>query len=173
MGLAENGYTTLPEFNFDEQIRERFNPIEQLGVSQSNYVQEAAQRRLAQQQAQEQQAWADAQAIGQSANSTNANERLVAGGNRSFASFMRAISGQESGNNYGARNSLSGAMGKYQIMPANIQGAGGWDREALGYNITPAQFMANPQLQERIAQYKLQQYYNQYGPSGAVIAWLA
>ena len=172
MGLADNGYTTLPEFNFDQQIRERFDPIEQLGVSQTNYVQEAAQRRLAQQQADEQAAWANAQQQGENSVSYSGGSGR-SGGTGSFAGFMRAISGQESGNNYAARNSMSGAMGKYQIMPSNIQGAGGWDREALGYDITPSQFMASPQLQERIAQYKLQQYYNAYGPAGAAIAWYA
>lgn len=94
-------------------------------------------------------------------------------GNSSFAKFMNAISGRESGGNYNARNRDTGAMGKYQIMPGNIAGSGGWDKEALGYNISPQQFMASPQLQEAIAKYKLQQYYNKYGPRGAAIAWYA
>lgn len=91
----------------------------------------------------------------------------------SLGAFIKAISGQESGNNYGARNKSSGAMGKYQIMPGNIAGSGGWDKEALGYNISSAQFMASPQLQEAIAQYKLKQYYNKYGAAGAAVAWYA
>ena len=84
------------------------------------------------------------------------------GGGKGFNSFMGAISAKESGNNYGARNRDSGAMGKYQIMPANIQGNRGWDYEALGRNISTSQFMASPQLQEAIAKYKLQQYYNKW-----------
>jgi hypothetical protein len=95
------------------------------------------------------------------------------GGKGGFDSFLRAISGQESGGNYGARNKDSGAMGKYQIMPGNIRGSGGWDYEALGRNITTQQFMASPQLQESIAQYKLQSYYNKYGAAGAAVAWYA
>jgi hypothetical protein len=96
------------------------------------------------------------------------------GGNSSFARFMSAISGRESGGNYNARNRDTGAMGKYQIMPGNIQGSHkGWDYEALGYDVSPQQFMSNPQLQEAIAKYKLQQYYNKYGPRGAAIAWYA
>lgn len=85
--------------------------------------------------------------------------------------FLRAISHKESGGNYGARNSSSGAMGKYQIMPANIQGPGGWDKEALGRNITTQQFMSTPKLQEAIAQYKLTQYFRKYGAAGAASAW--
>lgn len=88
-----------------------------------------------------------------------------------LGSFLKAISHKESGGNYGARNSSSGAMGKYQIMPANIQGPGGWDKEALGRNITTQQFMSTPKLQEAIAQYKLTQYFRKYGAAGAASAW--
>lgn len=92
----------------------------------------------------------------------------------SFGAFMKAISGQESGGNYGARNSSSGAMGKYQIMPSNLGGSkSGWDYEALGRDISAQQFMKSPQLQEAIAQYKLKQYYDRWGPAGAAVAWYA
>lgn len=95
-------------------------------------------------------------------------------GGGGFDAFMGAISAQESGGNYGARNRDSGAMGKYQIMPANLGGRrSGWDYEALGRDITPAQFMSSPQLQEAIARYKLQRYFQQYGPAGAAVAWYA
>lgn len=86
--------------------------------------------------------------------------------------LMRAIGGQESGNNYAAVNRHSGAMGKYQIMPSNIQGTGrGWDYEALGRDITTQQFMNSPQLQEQIAQYKLGQYLKSRGMAGAAATW--
>lgn len=95
-------------------------------------------------------------------------------GNSSFEKFISAITGQESGGNYNARNSSSGAMGRYQIMPGNINGSRkGWDYEALGRDITPQQFMSNPKLQDAIARYKLQQYYNKWGPRGAAVAWYA
>lgn len=93
----------------------------------------------------------------------------VAKGN--FGAFVQAIAGKESGGSYSARNPHSGAMGKYQIMPSNIAGPGGWDMEILGRNITPEQFMANPALQDRIALGKLRQYYNKYGVRGAASAW--
>lgn len=87
-----------------------------------------------------------------------------------FGSFLRAISGRESGGNYGARNPDSGALGKYQIMPGNIPS---WSREALGRSISANQFYRSPSLQEQIAQFKLKQYYNKYGPEGAAVAWYA
>lgn len=88
----------------------------------------------------------------------------------SFGSFLKAISGKESGNNYGAVNRHSGALGKYQIMPGNIPS---WSREALGRSITPQQFLRDRSLQEQIAQHKLRQYYNKWGPEGAAVAWYA
>lgn len=96
-------------------------------------------------------------------------QRPVAKGD--FGQFVNAIAGKESGGSYSARNGDSGAMGKYQIMPANIAGPGGWDMEILGRNITPEQFMANPALQDKIALGKLRQYYNKYGVRGAASAW--
>jgi hypothetical protein len=38
-----------------------------------------------------------------------------------FGAFVNAIAGKESGGSYSARNPHSGAMGKYQIMPSNIE----------------------------------------------------
>lgn len=101
------------------------------------------------------------------------NPAVVQGGS-SFEKFVNAITGQESGGNYNARNRSSGAMGRYQIMPGNIQGSNrGWDFEALGRDISPSQFMGSPQLQDAIARYKLQQYFNKWGPRGAAVAWYA
>lgn len=92
----------------------------------------------------------------------------------SFGQFLHAISGQESGGNYGAQNPNSGAMGKYQIMPQNIMGVGkGWDYEALGKDVNIGEFLGSPQIQEAIAQYKLKGYYDKYGPAGAAVAWYA
>ena len=89
-------------------------------------------------------------------------------------SFINSIAKQESGGNYKAVNRHSGAMGKYQVMPGNLGGRhSGWDYEALGYDIDRNQFMASPQIQDKIAQHKLQQYYNKYGPAGAAVAWYA
>jgi hypothetical protein len=91
--------------------------------------------------------------------------------NERFEAFMKAISGQESGDDYGAVNSSSGAAGKYQIMPGNFVGPGGWDKEALGRDIRLRYYMRHPRAQERIARHKLRQYFRQYGARGAAQAW--
>ena len=158
-------------YDYDSAIRERYAASENLGRDYTNIIaQQAAQA----------QALREANERNQMANAADAGASRAAdlmpmakGGTGGFGRFMQSISAQESGGSYGARNPMSGAMGKYQIMPANIAGSGGWDKEVLGYNITPAQFMASPQIQEKIASAKLQQYYSAYGPAGAAIAWYA
>lgn len=81
--------------------------------------------------------------------------------------FMAALSGQESGGNYQARNARTGAYGRFQIMPGNWNA---WAREAglaAGAQQTPAN-------QERVARFKLGQYYEKFGSWDAVaVAWYA
>lgn len=85
--------------------------------------------------------------------------------------LMRAIRSQESNNNYSAYNSMYGASGAYQILKSNFAGAGGWDKEALGRDISYSEFMNSPQIQDAIARYKLGKYLQQYGAAGAAVAW--
>jgi hypothetical protein len=76
--------------------------------------------------------------------------------NTGMGGDIDAISGQESGDNYNAVNSTSGAYGKFQIMPANWPS---WSREAgLGENAPQT-----PENQEKVARFKMQQYYDQFG----------
>jgi hypothetical protein len=65
---------------------------------------------------------------------------------------------------------LGRALGRYQIMEANI---GPWSKEVLGREVTPEEFMSNPQLQDAIFDGKFGSYVNKYGPSGAAQAWFA
>ncbi|MBW8732536.1 MAG: transglycosylase SLT domain-containing protein, partial [Terrabacter sp.] len=83
---------------------------------------------------------------------------------------MAGISAQESGGNYSAVNKGSGALGKYQVMPANVPG---WSRQVLGYSITASQFLHSPSLQEKIVSGILHGYFNKYGARGAAAAWYA
>ncbi|WP_197901952.1 hypothetical protein [Rhizobium favelukesii] len=55
-------------------------------------------------------------------------------------------------------------------MEANI---GPWSKEALGREVTPDEFLANPQLQDAIFDKKFGGYVQQYGPQGAAQAWFA
>lgn len=63
------------------------------------------------------------------------------------------------------------AYGKYQIMGANIAQ---WSKEALGKAVSVAQFMANPQLQDQIAKFKMNQYLTKFkDPAKVAAAWFA
>ena len=77
--------------------------------------------------------------------------------------FKDAIAQLESGFDYSAEGPVitSGdyegdrAYGKYQVMGKNIPA---WSEEALGYEITPDEFLADKDLQETIAGAKLDEY---------------
>lgn len=84
--------------------------------------------------------------------------------------LVRAIRRQESGGNYSATNP-SGASGAYQILRSNFANPGGWDKEALGRDISYSDFMNSPSLQDEIARFKLNQYLERYGAAGAAAAW--
>jgi len=92
-------------------------------------------------------------------------------GGGTLNALLRALGAQESGNRYGAKNSSSGAMGRWQVMPSNITGPGGWDMEALRRNISPQQFMSQRGLQDAIVRYKFGNYLKKYGRKGALSAW--
>ena len=80
-------------------------------------------------------------------------------------SFMRALSGQESGGSPTAQNSRTGAYGTFQIMPSNWPS---WAQEAG----LPADAPQTPENQTRVAKAKIQQYYNKFGNWGDVAsAW--
>lgn len=63
------------------------------------------------------------------------------------------------------------ALGKYQVMEGNIPS---WTKEAFGQSYTPQQFYSSPQMQDALANYKLNQYYQKYGNWGdAAAAWFS
>lgn len=173
--------------SFQDALRRRLGTIGNIGVDATNNMQSLLSAQRAAQAAREARDMAEAQrnALSQRASSggnsggggayygSGGKQKYKGTGKDTFENFLGAISQRESGGNYKARNKDSGAMGKYQIMPGNISGPGGWDKEILGYNISTQQFMNSPQLQEQIAQGMLQKYYNQWGPGGAAVAWYA
>lgn len=83
-----------------------------------------------------------------------------------FDAWFEGMAEQESGGNYDARNADTWASGRYQIMPENWEP---WAEEAgLGRD---AEF--TPENQDAVARFKMKQYYDQYGPEGALVAWYA
>lgn len=86
----------------------------------------------------------------------------------SLGAFLWAIGQQESGGSYSTVNSSSGALGKYQVMPANVAA---WTKKALGHSISTSEFLASPSAQESVARTILGGYYQKYGAAGAAAAW--
>ena len=75
--------------------------------------------------------------------------------------LRNAIIGQESAGNNAAVNPDSGAMGLGQVMPENLGGTGeGWDYDALGKDLTPDEFLADPDAQNKIINYQLSKTFN-------------
>lgn len=77
--------------------------------------------------------------------------------------IANAIGMVESSNNYKAlgpqTKSGDRAYGKYQVMGNNVPV---WTKEVLGQSLTPQQFLANQQAQDKVALAKMGQYYNKY-----------
>lgn len=159
-----------PGYDYHSALKNRLAQIADLGSVQNTFAQMQAARARAKQQADEQMAML--QAAAQSRGIADSNNAGIAGsmssGNASFDKFKNAIAMVESGGNYNARNP-SGALGKYQIMSGNVAN---WSKQALGYSVTPQQFMA-PEIQEKVASYHLKRLYDRFGPAGAAVAWYA
>ena len=60
------------------------------------------------------------------------------------------------------------AYGAYQVMGKNIPA---WTEEVLGQALTPAQFLASPQAQDRVFEAVFGGYAQKYGHAGAANAW--
>jgi hypothetical protein len=154
-------------YDFAPALKARLALIDDLGTSQTTFAKMQAQKAAAQRQADQQRALLGAQFQGMQR--AQGMQGQQGGGSDAFERFKNAIGQQESGGNYNARNP-SGAIGKYQIMSANIPG---WSNQALGYTISAGQFAGSPELQEKVAEYHLRNLYNKYGAAGAAVAWYA
>ena len=77
--------------------------------------------------------------------------------------FAAAIGQFESGGKYSAIGPDTGngnrALGRYQVMASNVPS---WTKEALGYSLTPEQFLKDQKAQDAVAQYKMTQYYEKH-----------
>ncbi len=82
--------------------------------------------------------------------------------------FFWAEGEVESGNNYGAVNASSGALGRWQVMPANLPG---WARQAGLPVVSRHYFLTHPRYQDAMVGTILGGYYDRYGPRGAAAMW--
>jgi muramidase (phage lysozyme) len=94
----------------------------------------------------------------------SSSDVLAAKAPRGLARFMEAVGSVESGGNYKARNPVSGAYGKYQIMPANWPA---WARRYLGN----AHAKQTPRNQDRVAAGKMTSLHGWLGSWRRVAYW--
>ncbi len=85
-------------------------------------------------------------------------ERGSGGGSINMDALMEAVKSQESGGDYRAINSRTGAAGAWQIMTHNPPNVTNWSKECLGRQVSVSQFIASSQLQKSIVECKLNQY---------------
>jgi hypothetical protein len=74
---------------------------------------------------------------------------------KQLTALRRAIIGQESAGRFWLVNPDSGALGYGQLLRENVAP---WTKAALGKALTPEEFLANPKLQIKTIDYKLNQY---------------
>lgn len=84
------------------------------------------------------------------------------------AQFLWAEGQQESGGNYKIVNDGSGALGRWQVMPANLPG---WLKESGLPPMTDQQYLDDPKAQNTLAWHILGGDYDKYGARGAAAVW--
>jgi hypothetical protein len=100
----------------------------------------------------------------------------IAGGGANGAAIAGVESAGQPNNGYSAVGPVANpqgdrAYGRYQVMGSNV---GPWTQEVLGTAMTPQQFLANPQAQDKVFEAKFGQYVTKYGsPQAASRAWFA
>lgn len=94
----------------------------------------------------------------------SSSDVIAAKAPRGLARFMAAVGSVESGGDYTARNPVSGAYGKYQILPSNWPG---WARQYLG----DAKARKTPRNQDRVAAGKMSSLHRWLGTWRRVAYW--
>lgn len=90
----------------------------------------------------------------------------------SIDAYLRAIKAKESTNNYsvlGPTHPKYGrALGAYQVMESNLPS---WSQAAVGRQVTPDEFLKNPEIQDQIARHRFSQYAEKHGLDNAASMW--
>lgn len=104
-------------------------------------------------------------------------DEIIAGAHKSLEPrdlrpHREAIAKIESGGDYRKLGPVTKkgdrALGKYQVMAANLPA---WSKEALGRVVTPKEFLASPELQDKVFDHKFGQYLAETNPADAASMW--
>lgn len=90
-----------------------------------------------------------------------------------MAPYRAAIANNESGGNYATLGPVTKrgdrALGKYGIMRSNLQA---WGRETIGREVTPEEFLASPDIQDKIFNRQFGGLLKANSPQDAASIWL-
>lgn len=180
-GAGTTGMPTLvlpdfePTIGNEEELRQQIDDIasETLGQFLSDDQRTALVKRLQDREVSTQRAQYDRDVSrAREQYAAQLGERSIGGGQQGVGAtvndvdaFLAALSGQESGGDYGATNAGTGAHGRYQIMPGNWPE---WSRRAG----LPPGSPQTPQNQEIVARQIVMDYYQQFGNwRDVAVAW--
>lgn len=171
-GYMHSDVNVRPEFDYAQQANEARIKADTLNQNSAynaanNTIIAGVNDAIAQQQASAQAAL-DAQAVplpGFGGSQAPESPRMGA--------YMRAL---RKGSDLGSDEQIGAQMGSYGMSEQNLQNKqggdkGGWDRQALGYDITTEEFLNSKKLQNQIARYKFGKYLNREGETGALEKW--
>lgn len=115
-----------------------------------------------------------ARADEQNGNAQGAAKIAAATPGGDMTSYRGAIQSIESGGNYGITGPVTKngdrAYGAYQVMGANIPS---WTQEALGHPLTPEEFLADKEAQDRVFDHRFGKYLKTNSPADAASMWFS
>lgn len=171
-GAAQDPVNPLPQYDYNSMAQKY---LQSAFTDQQNAANEIQQNSLAAMRAAMQRAMQrNGGGGGGNFRGGNGGYHTTGGGSQNvapglLARFLASEVAQESGGSYSAVSS-AGALGKYQIMPANVPA---WSKEILGHAVSPQYFLHHPHIQDVIGQGKLAEYFRKYGAAGAASAWFS
>lgn len=110
---------------------------------------------------------------GSSGNGGNTVSAVSTGSTGGMSSYRDAIASIESAGSgdyqaLGPQTKGDRAYGRYQVMGRNVPE---WTKAAFGFSMTPDQFLASPEAQDRVFDHVFGGYVDRFGPEGAAQAW--
>lgn len=160
-----------PEFDYAQQARDaqiKADTINQeSSINSANNIIISGVNDAMEQQALANQAALDAQAAALASQYGEGTSQPRLG------AYMRAL---RQSNDLGVDDKQDGQMGTYGMSTDVLQNKqgddqGGWDRQALGRDISTEEFLNSRKLQTQIARYKFGKYLNKQGETGALTKW--
>lgn len=162
---------TKPEFDYAQQARDaqvEANTLNQQSSSNAanNSIVRNLNSAIEQQQAAAQAALdAQAQALTSPVPTGTETPRKSA--------YMRAL---RAGTDLKTDEQIGAQLGRYGLSEQNLQNKkggdrGGWDRQALGHDVSAEELLGSKKLQNQIARFKFDKLLNREGETGALTKW--